>query len=686
MKNPSKKIYIFIILLLITLHNNKVYAGEYQIGSGIYDITGAAAESNMFGYANMKSTDGIQMRLFSRAYVIADEKAPSKRVVFVSADLGAIFQSVKLAVVERLQQRFGNLYEHDNVMLSATHTHVGSGGQSHYDLYMLAAVDNHFFGYSSQNFEATVNGIVESIERAHHNLAPGSIDLVVGELDNTTRNRSIDAYRKNHDHEHFESDTNKTMTLLRLTRDDGEPIGMINWFSIHPTSFSINYTKLSGDNKGYAQYLFEKDHGADHRHSHTFVAAFANSDEGDVVPTDGNAHSAPGWEGSADEYHNVEQAALKQYHKAKELYEQTGIRLDGTLEYIHTWRDFENFTVAEEYTGNGAQTHCRAARGFSFAAGGENGPSSIPGIFEGMTIDDTNIGAALSSVMSGSPMITAMQFLFGGVTLGIDDPCQHGKPNLLSTGALNLVPSVLPFQLFIIGELAIIGAPSEVTTMAGRRLRQTVINKLANMGIQKAVIAGLANTYTGYLTTQEEFQAQHYEGASNEFGQYTLAAYQQTFAELIQALINGDTIVDDTPPDLTHKMRLERPGVVLDGKKLFEYFGKVLKNANKSYHPGEQVEVSFRGGHPKNNLKTQDSFLVVQHKVSGRWVDYAYDWDWETEYHWHREGLARSVVDIIWRIPDDVTPGKYRILHSGHRKSLFGVHSYSGKSRTFTIK
>ena len=41
------------------------------------------------------------------------------------------------------------------------------------------------------------------------------------------------------------------------------------------------------------------------------------------------------------------------------------------------------------------------------------------------------------------------------------------------------------------------------------------------------VIAGLTNTYSSYITTYEEYQAQRYEGASTIFGPHTLDAYIQ---------------------------------------------------------------------------------------------------------------------------------------------------------------
>jgi neutral ceramidase len=48
------------------------------------------------------------------------------------------------------------------------------------------------------------------------------------------------------------------MVQLRLVRDDGKPVGAINWFAVHPTSMNNTNTLVSSDNVGYAAILFEQ--------------------------------------------------------------------------------------------------------------------------------------------------------------------------------------------------------------------------------------------------------------------------------------------------------------------------------------------------------------------------------------------------------------------------------------------
>lgn len=674
------------VCLSFSIH---AHAAQYHIGTGVYDITGPAAENGFFGYSNWdQQTEGIHTRSRAHAYIVESPQS-NNRIVFVSADLGSIFQSVKIEVIKRLAAIHGSTYTDDNVMLSATHTHVAAGGSSHYSLFEIASASEAMVlgGYSSENFEAIVNGIVQAIQWAHNNLAPGSIELVEGRLDNATVNRSLPAYENNVDFDPADSKTNDKMTLLKLRKENGKEVGMISWFSGHPTGFSNQWTLLSADISGYAQQRFEKEKGTDFSENETFVASFASSDLGDALFVDGNANSRPGFQGSTNELFNVQSAGMRLFGKGWELYNQPGTVLNGSVEYRHRWADMNGYSVSNAFTNAGEQTLCRAARGFSFTAGGENGPSDLDGIVEGMTVDNTSVVDALRS-FEDSALGGLIRLAFGGLNLAQDDPCQHPKPVLLSTGEWGWVPETLPFQVFVLGELAIVGAPAELTTQAGRRIRADVKSRLASKGVTTVLIAGLSNTYSGYVATKEEYALQHYEGASTAFGPYTLAAYRQEFSDLADAIGQGYAVTDDRQPlDRLAEWRNERPGVVWDGKYSNEKFGDVKSDANASYQRGQSVMVSFRGGHPKNNLRTQDTFLKVQKKVGSGWETISNDWDWDTLYKWNREGSDRSLIEITWNIPSDAEPGSYRIVHQGDWKNGWTgrVKSYSGKSRTFSV-
>lgn len=639
----------------------------FLVGSGVYDITGPAAELGMMGYAMLdQRTRGLHTRLRSRAFVIASP-CNGKRVVFVSADLGMIFQAVKQKVVQRLQATYGTTYTESNVLLSATHTHSGPGGYSHYALYNLTIL-----GFDSQNFRIIVDGIVESIGRAHANLAPGTVKIATGALLDASRNRSPEAYAENPSSERalYAHDTDKGMTVLALTRSTGEAVGMISWFAVHPVSMGNDNRLISGDNKGYASALFERLMGTDYASPNTFVAAFAQSNEGDVTP---NIYGE-GDGGGGNDFESTAISGRKQFEGALALYQSVTTPITGGVDSRHSHVKMDAVTVAPRFADGIGRNTCPAALGASFIAGTEDGRGFGR---EGWSCAQV---ASLWQVFVCNLLTT---------------PCQGERPLILEMGRMRpypWTPEVLPLQILRIGQLALVATPFEPTTMAGRRLRKTVLAELQGTGVERVVVAGLSNAYAGYVATREEYAAQHYEGASTHFGPWTLAAYQQGFARIAATLRTGSAVEPGpTPRDLSCCQTTLQTGVLFDDKPLWVSFGDVYRNASSSYVPGATARVVFWGGHPKNNPKIQGSYLKVEWKVGSSWVPVANDWDWETKYIWQRNNcfptLACSLVTVEWTIPPDASAGTYRIRHEGHWKSGWDgrVRPYSGTSREFVV-
>lgn len=97
------------------------------------------------------------------------------------------------------------------------------------------------------------------------------------------------------------------------------------------------------------------------------------------------------------------------------------------------------------------------------------------------------------------------------------------------TSLVRRQPSIVEISIQRVGAFVILCVPGELTTMAGRRLRQAVKEKVEpawGPDVQ-VVVAGLTNTYASYVTTYEEYQIQRYEGASTIYGPHTLDAYIQ---------------------------------------------------------------------------------------------------------------------------------------------------------------
>lgn len=115
-----------------------------------------------------------------------------------------------------------------------------------------------------------------------------------------------------------------------------------------------------------------------------------------------------------------------------------------------------------------------------------------------------------------------------------------GNPAAKRTVDCPLVPHVLPLQLIKIGQVALAGVPAEFTSTAGRRLKASLRAVLGN-AISYVAVSNYTNAYSGYVTTPQEYDAQHYEGASTLYGPHTLAAYIQEFEKLANDIYLGKT-------------------------------------------------------------------------------------------------------------------------------------------------
>lgn len=75
------------------------------------------------------------------------------------------------------------------------------------------------------------------------------------------------------------------MVQLNFISDDGKPMGVLNWFAVHPTSMNNTNHLISGDNKGAASQMFEREMNSNYvTGKGPFVAAFASTNLGDISP------------------------------------------------------------------------------------------------------------------------------------------------------------------------------------------------------------------------------------------------------------------------------------------------------------------------------------------------------------------------------------------------------------------
>lgn len=642
-------------------------AGELRVGVGISDVTGPVAENGMMGYSSFDQiAEGLHQRTRARAYVFADGN--DARVVYVCVDTCMVFQSVHDEVIRHLHSAFGDLYTERNVMLAAVHSHAACGGAAHDYAYNLSIL-----GHQALTFGAEVDGIVEAVTAAHHNLAAGTVAYGRSELTDASVNRSRVAFDRNpqRDRDYYPLGVDTSMRTLRISQS-GTDIGSINWFATHCASLTNENRLVSGDNKGAAAYFWEHDiEGVRYLDgAPSFVSSFPQTNSGDMSP---NLHLQPGHGPTDDEFENTRIIGERQVTAARVAFAgatpMDSVTVDSRIMYL----DMANQVVDGRFTADGRE--------------GRTSPACVGAAMSAGSVED---GPAIPIFPEGTrnPLVDAL----GGMDAAVPDwlaDAQAPKLVLVAVGLLppdGWVPHVLKIQILRIGDVYVVGGPAEFTIVSGLRIRRTVAEELG-VPLENVIFQGYANAYSSYCTTPEEYEAQQYEGGSTLFGRNTLPAYQQGYARLAAAMRDGaDVPRGPAPRDLSafqpNFFTAVPPDVPMPGLG----FGDVLVQPASAVPVGGQVVAEFVSGHPKNNLHRGGTFFEVQRFDGGRWVRHADDGDWSTKFRWRREGSAASVVRITWDVPAETPAGRYRIQHFGDRLDIDGtVTPFTGTSTEFTV-
>jgi neutral ceramidase len=676
-------------------------ADSYRIGRSVSDITLPVVGVQMLGFVRPDQiSEGIHQRQYARTFVVADTS--DKRVAIVTCDIAFPTHTLKLAVLERLRQKLGPRYEDANLVLAATHTHGAPGGFHHH--IDGGALGGGFYG---QCFDALVDGISASIIAADADLKPGRILLAQGEVEGAGVNRSRVAYMNNPDDERarYKEDVDTTMTLLRFERQDG-PIGMLNWFAVHGTSMNFYNKLISGDNKGYAAYAVERAHGTRYTGKPEFVAAFAQTNAGDVTPNLNLNNTGPG----KTDVESTQIIGSRQARAAEKLFAGAKEPISGPIDFRHEYVDFSKLDVADEFTGNGLRRTCASALGYSFAAGSTEDGGGHPLFKEGMKESNPLIDQmARANFPDAIPTKELRQ-------------CQQPKAILIATGMAKPPgqEQVLPVGVVRIGQLVLAVTSAEYTTMSGRRVR-TALGKEFGVDPRYVVIAGYANDYSNYVTTREEYETQQYEGGSTVFGPWTEAGYRQEFVRLARAMKSGQSVESKaTPADMRTRVKkiltLEGPDEQAPANSRF---GAAVVDAKERYAPGDLVSVCFWTGSPVNDYKRTDHFLAVERHAGGpdsREI-VRQDFDWDTTARWKQmlsdseakpaskesgkdSGAERNrlgppprvarpepfQVTVTWQTDTQTEPGTYRIVHYARFKKDGKVERLVATSRPFEIR
>ncbi|KAI9752895.1 MAG: hypothetical protein M1815_000226 [Lichina confinis] len=689
----------------------------YLLGVGKADITGPVVELNFMGYADAAQVGtGLRQRLYSRAFIVGDVDRPSDRFVYVVLDIQSGDTAVRYGVLEGLAKLGPEyaMYGQSNIAVVGTHSHSGPGA---WDNYLLPQITSQ--GFDKQSYGAIVDGTVRSIVRAHESLSPGHLVQASIRLPDASINRSPYSYLANPESERqqYEDDVDRNMTLLRFRRaSDCKTTGVLNWFAVHGTSMYGNNTLVTADNKGVAAYLLESHARGRADYADGFVAGFSQSNEGDVSPNVLGAWCEDGsgkpcdfqnstCKGMAQPCHgrgprfraddtgteSCFEIGRRQFEAARSILgkiDDDGVPVRGsTVKSLHNFVDYSDFTFTLP-NGTSVST-CYAALGYSFAAGTTDGPG-------GFDFKQNN---------SGSPDANP---LWGVVSRFIHAPaeeqrrCQSPKPILLDVGAVNTpyawAPNIVDIQMFRAGQFIVVVSPGELTTMAGRRWREAIKAEAEELSLAdvdvSVVIGGPANSYTHYITTEEEYGIQRYEGASTLYGPHTLNAYINLTRSYLGHLHPNSTKSPPPsgplPPNNVNASLSFIAGVIYDLAPLFGSFGDVVADVSPKHRLSETVNVTFIGANPRNNLRLEGTYAAVERRnEDGSWNIVRDDGDWSLVFRWKRKSrlLGTSEVTVQWEVEHDAPVGTYRIIYNGDSKAPMSgsISSFQGRSSSFEL-
>lgn len=538
----------------------------YRAGWGRAEIDIAPRGYAMQGYGMWSHrARGRRTPLYARAIFIEDESRHA--IALCCLDLGYVTHAMRVGVCDALQARLGADFNADGLVLTCTHTHSGPGGCSHDALYNVVTP-----GFVSAHLRAVIDACVEAILSARETAAPTELSTSAGAIDSDVPvawNRSIDAYNRNSDvtpRSDLETHLalNRSMQMLVL-RHDGNVRSFVSLFGVHATCIGNSLALHDADNKGYAATQAEA--ALDDAGAPDSVAVFAQATAGDVSPHyhgPGDVARRKAIFGDAEYAYAEQNGHCQSAHALALVADGAETSLTGDINSVFTYVDFTSIKADPQFAGghDDAWTS-EPCHGVAFFRGTRIDGPGMPPILGAIA---TRIATAVRNYrmkhLDRYPADRQAYFrrtyaaqgpkaivLEAGTkrVLGVRiaklprfvDPSVAELARQARSGAIDksaLVPTVLPLQIVRIGQLAIVCCPGEFTTTAGRRVIESVESELRDRDVTNVWICTYCNDYMGYVTTNEEYQAQRYEGGHTVYGQWTLAAFQTKFAALAAQL------------------------------------------------------------------------------------------------------------------------------------------------------
>jgi len=480
--------------------------GELLAGAAEVDITPPPGMPKA-GYSS-NAQDGVGFRTRLRARVLY-LRAGTSSLALVQCDLlggSAVLQHLVAKAVAGSTD-----IALDGLFVGATHTHAGPGqflGTDFYNRFASnrAGFDPAWSQFLVERIAAGVTGAFASRRPAR--LASGSIQVW-----GWTRNRSLEPHVANESvpdkrtaaHRKFLA-INPLLHVIRVDSGDGDPMAAVVLFSVHGTGISVAAREYNAD-----------------------IWAYVTGSLGDHIE---RSHGIRPVVGAIQATHADVAPAIR----------------PGAAGYLEARR--VGCGIGEEASAAWDALEPRLTNRVVLEAALDEVDLDSSSTIDGITLPRRPaVGAALiaGATENTTPVIHRIPPFRAGTPRRHHPEDEHGAKWVLGSRWLQPLilpshrfPRVLPIQILRIGELAVVGLPFEVTVEAGRKVAAAVAAELTPSGVADVTVSSVANEYSGYVTTAEEYALQHYEGGHTLYGPKTEAFLTAHARRLARHLAAGD--------------------------------------------------------------------------------------------------------------------------------------------------
>jgi neutral ceramidase len=461
---------------------------------------------------------GVWTRLRARCLYFEDETGSP--LVMCACELWSISGSLVDRVAELVGENDATRHiGRDRIVLGATHTHHGPAAFTAHTVYATNA--GRLAGFDPDLHELLARRIAHGIVQAVRGAEPVQLHHGAERLAGIQRNRSFAAFQLDPEAGSVLAENwqlplgevddrypqpeawravDPAVRVLAMTANGGRLLGAAAFAALHPTAMRAVTEAYHGDLFGVA--AIEAANELRGTASTAPTIALFNGAEGDVSPL---------WrhQDRIDVVTNGRRLAA-----AIVAATRTATPLAGRLPIAGA---FATVPLANANWQDDAGSHSTAPRpvpGAGQLGGAEDGRTFLHdlGWIEGVrgirhqgesSRGHGNKLPAFEPALDLVGMAPVVDWLLGDLTATLADPATF--------------PKEVPLAVYRIGDLWFATLPGEFTTVMGRRAANAVAKQVGVPRTNLHLI-GLANEYVSYFVTPEEYEAQHYEGASTLYG------------------------------------------------------------------------------------------------------------------------------------------------------------------------